>query len=46
MILTGNNLQELGDLDPLTQLPKLETLCLLMNPVSTKPNYREYITFR
>jgi len=46
IILTGNNLQELGDLEPLTHLPKLETLCLLMNPVSTKANYREYIAFK
>lgn len=46
IILTGNNLQELGDLEPLTHLPALETICLLMNPVSTKPNYREYVAFK
>lgn len=46
LIMTGNNIQELGDLEPLTHLPKLETLCLLMNPVSTKPNYREYVAFK
>lgn len=46
LILTGNNIQELGDLEPLTHLPKLETLCLLMNPVSTKSNYREYMAFK
>lgn len=46
IILTGNNIQELGDVEPLAQLPKLETLCLLMNPVATKPHYREYITYK
>lgn len=46
IILTGNNLQEFSDLDPLLQLTKLETLSLLTNPIITKPNYREYIAFK
>lgn len=46
IILTGNNIQELGDLEPLTRFTKLESLCLLMNPVSTKPNYREYLSYK
>ncbi|XP_037903040.1 probable U2 small nuclear ribonucleoprotein A' isoform X2 [Hermetia illucens] len=46
VILTGNNIQELGDLEPLTHLKKLETLCLLVNPVSTKPYYREYVAYK
>lgn len=46
VILSGNNIQELGDLEPLTQLPHLETICLLMNPVSTKPYYREYMAYK
>ncbi|XP_058120249.1 probable U2 small nuclear ribonucleoprotein A' isoform X1 [Anopheles ziemanni] len=46
VILTGNNIQELGDLEPLTKLPNLETLSLLTNPVSTKQHYREYCAFR
>lgn len=46
VILTGNNIQELGDLEPLTRLAKLESLCLLMNPVSTKSNYREYVAYK
>uniref|UniRef100_A0A182WIV5 Probable U2 small nuclear ribonucleoprotein A' n=1 Tax=Anopheles minimus TaxID=112268 RepID=A0A182WIV5_9DIPT len=46
VILTGNNIQELGDLEPLVKLPKLETLSLLTNPVSTKQHYREYVAFR
>jgi len=46
VILTGNNIQELCDLDPLTHLPKLETLSLLMNPIANLPNYREYVVFK
>ncbi|KAH8325139.1 hypothetical protein KR074_002941 [Drosophila pseudoananassae] len=46
IILTGNNLQELSDLEPLTGFTKLDTICLLINPVSTKPNYREYMAFK
>ncbi|XP_036330533.1 probable U2 small nuclear ribonucleoprotein A' [Rhagoletis pomonella] len=46
IILTGNNLQDLSDLEPLVSLPRLETLCLLVNPVSTKPYYREYMAFK
>uniref|UniRef100_A0A182JQV2 Probable U2 small nuclear ribonucleoprotein A' n=1 Tax=Anopheles christyi TaxID=43041 RepID=A0A182JQV2_9DIPT len=46
VILTGNNIQELGDLEPLTKLPNLETLSMLTNPVSTKQHYREYVAFR
>lgn len=46
VILTGNNIQELGDLEPLTHLKKLETLCLLVNPVSTKQYYREYVAYK
>ncbi|XP_050091304.1 probable U2 small nuclear ribonucleoprotein A' isoform X1 [Anopheles aquasalis] len=46
VILTGNNIQELGDLEPLTKFPHLETLSLLTNPVSTKQHYREYVAFR
>ncbi|XP_073813983.1 small nuclear ribonucleoprotein polypeptide A'-like U2A [Musca autumnalis] len=46
VILSGNNLQELGDLEPLSQLQHLETICLLMNPVSTKPYYREYMAYK
>ncbi|XP_067634193.1 probable U2 small nuclear ribonucleoprotein A' [Eurosta solidaginis] len=46
IILTGNNLQDLSDLEPLALLPHLETLSLLVNPVSTKPYYREYMAFK
>ncbi|ALC42018.1 U2A [Drosophila busckii] len=46
IILTGNNLQELSDLEPLAGFKQLETICLLINPVSTKPNYREYMAYK
>ncbi|EDW73833.1 uncharacterized protein Dwil_GK19667 [Drosophila willistoni] len=46
IILTGNNLQELCDLEPLTGFKKLDTICLLINPVSTKPNYREFMAHK
>lgn len=46
IILTGNNIQDFGDLDPLLQLPKLETLSLLTNPITTDPHYREYIAYK
>ncbi|XP_037948662.1 probable U2 small nuclear ribonucleoprotein A' [Teleopsis dalmanni] len=46
IILTGNNLQELGDLEPLAYLQHLDTICLLINPVSTKQYYREYMAWK
>ncbi|OAD53047.1 putative U2 small nuclear ribonucleoprotein A' [Eufriesea mexicana] len=46
LMLTGNMIQELGDLEPLAQLKSLTNLCLLQNPVSAKPQYRQYVVFR
>ncbi|KAK1129258.1 hypothetical protein K0M31_020387 [Melipona bicolor] len=46
LMLTGNMIQELGDLEPLTQLKNLKNLCLLQNPVSAKPQYRQYVVYR
>lgn len=46
VILTGNNIQELSDIKPLTKLTKLESLSLLTNPVSAKQHYREYIAYK
>ncbi|XP_063989133.1 probable U2 small nuclear ribonucleoprotein A' [Diachasmimorpha longicaudata] len=46
LMLTGNMLQELGDLDPLIPLKNLQNLCLLQNPVSAKPQYRQYLIYR
>lgn len=40
VILTNNNISELGDLDPLSTLPKLRTLSLMHNPVANKNHYR------
>lgn len=46
LMLTGNMIQELGDLEPLAQLKNLTNLCLLQNPVSAKPQYRQYVVYR
>ncbi|KAK9500572.1 hypothetical protein O3M35_001812 [Rhynocoris fuscipes] len=46
LILTGNMIQDLTDIDPLTSLPKLVTLSLMHCPVVTKPHYREYVAFK
>lgn len=43
LMFTGNMLQELGDIDPLIPLQKLSSLCLMQNPISTKPYYRQYV---
>ncbi|RWS20744.1 U2 small nuclear ribonucleoprotein A'-like protein [Leptotrombidium deliense] len=43
LILTNNQIQELGDIDPLSGLTKLEFLTLLNNPVTTKKHYRLYV---
>lgn len=43
LILTGNNIQELGDLDALASVSTLRTLSLLRNPVCTKKQYRLYV---
>ncbi|XP_077301366.1 small nuclear ribonucleoprotein polypeptide A'-like U2A [Arctopsyche grandis] len=46
LILTGNQMQELGDLDPLTTLTNLKTLSLLQNPVTYKTHYRQYVAYK
>ncbi|KAI9197220.1 leucine-rich repeat-domain-containing protein [Polychytrium aggregatum] len=43
LILTNNQLQELGDLDPLADFAHLETLSLIDNPVALKKYYRLYL---
>ncbi|XP_026122798.1 U2 small nuclear ribonucleoprotein A' [Carassius auratus] len=43
LILTSNNIQELGDLDPLATVKSLTLLSLLRNPVTTKKHYRLYV---
>lgn len=46
LVLSGNRLTNLADLDPLSTLPKLQHLSLLDNPVTTQPNYRLYVIHR
>lgn len=43
LVLTNNNLQELGDIDPLSTVQSLRVLSLLRNPVAAKPHYRLYV---
>ncbi|XP_054274900.1 U2 small nuclear ribonucleoprotein A'-like [Macrosteles quadrilineatus] len=46
LILTGNLLQELADLDPLATLPNLTNLSLMHCPVAGKQHYRQYVAFK
>lgn len=46
VILTGNNIQDFSDLEPLLPFTKLETLSLLANPVTTDSHYREYMAYK
>ncbi|XP_051575423.1 U2 small nuclear ribonucleoprotein A'-like [Myxocyprinus asiaticus] len=43
LVLTSNNIQELGDLDPLATVKSLTLLSLLRNPVTNKKHYRLYV---
>ena len=43
LILTNNQIQELGDIDSLSKFTKLECLSLLNNPVASKKYYRLYV---
>ncbi|XP_061613397.1 U2 small nuclear ribonucleoprotein A' [Phyllopteryx taeniolatus] len=43
LILTNNNIQELGDLEPLASVKTLTLLSLLRNPVTNKKHYRLYV---
>lgn len=43
LILTNNQLHNLADLDPLAQLPALQRLSLLDNPITKKQHYRLYV---
>jgi U2 small nuclear ribonucleoprotein A' len=43
LILTGNNLQELGDIDVLSTVTTLRTLSLMRNPLTTRKHYRAYV---
>lgn len=46
LVLTGNQIQELADLDPLMSLKTLKTLSLLHNPVTALQYYRSYVVYR
>lgn len=46
LIMTGNMMLELGDLDPLVTLKKLEYLSLVRNPVANHQHYRLYVIYK
>ncbi|KAK5165519.1 U2 snRNP complex subunit [Saxophila tyrrhenica] len=46
LVLTGNQFQELADLDPLQGFTKLVHLSLVENAVTSKENYRYYVLWR
>ncbi|KAJ8920029.1 hypothetical protein NQ315_011679 [Exocentrus adspersus] len=46
LILTGNQIAELGDIDPLVSLEKLTTLSLMHNPITAKQHYRLYVIYK
>ncbi|CAH2274389.1 U2 small nuclear ribonucleo A [Pelobates cultripes] len=46
LILTNNNIMELGDLDNLATIKNLTYLSLLRNPVINKRHYRLYIVYK
>merc|ERR1719476_184489 len=43
LVLTGNKLEKLVDLEPITKMPNLERLSLLDNPVTKVKHYRPYM---
>ncbi|KAI3622430.1 small nuclear ribonucleoprotein a [Moniliophthora roreri] len=46
LVLTNNNISELGDLGPLKELKHLKYLSLMGNPVREKKWYREWLAWR
>ncbi|XP_044755423.1 U2 small nuclear ribonucleoprotein A' [Coccinella septempunctata] len=46
LVLTGNHIEEVGDLEPLSTLPNLQSLSLLHNPVTAKQHYRSYLIYK
>ena len=46
LVLTNNNVSELGDLEPLRDVKSLKYLSLLGNPVREKKWYREWLVWR
>lgn len=43
LVLTNNQIQNLGDIDPLASIKTLTYLSLLKNPVTVKKHYRLYV---
>ncbi|XP_056633740.1 U2 small nuclear ribonucleoprotein A' [Diorhabda carinulata] len=46
LILTGNQIEDLGDIDPLVTLEQLSTLSLMFNPITSKQHYRSYVIYK
>ncbi|KAF9654227.1 L domain-like protein [Thelephora ganbajun] len=46
LVLTNNNISELGDLEPLKDMKSLKYLSLLGNPVREKKWYRDWLVWR
>lgn len=46
LVLTNNNIAQLGDLEPLKELKYLQFLSLMGNPVGEQKYYREWVIFR
>ena len=46
LVLTGNRLATLAEIDVLASLASLEALSLLHNPVTRRPHYRAYVISR
>jgi len=46
LILTSNRIENLADLDPLSEFKKLQNLSLLRNPITKHKHYRLYVIFK
>ncbi|POI25706.1 hypothetical protein CIB84_010542 [Bambusicola thoracicus] len=46
LVLTNNNISELGELDPLSSIKSLTYLSILRNPVTNKKHYRLYVIYK
>jgi len=46
LILTGNRIEHLADLDPLVEFKKLMCMSLIKNPVTKLKHYRLYVIFK
>lgn len=46
LVLTGNHIEELTDVDCLSTMEKLHTLSLMQNPITAKQHYRPYVIYK